>query len=130
MNPPLSIIFLDIDHFKIVNDTLGHDVGDIVLKELADLITDATRKSDFASRWGGEEFMISLQATDVSSAYKIAEKLRLKVENNNFTDAGKITISLGVTQFKNNESVESFTKRVDEALYEAKNNGRNRVVVK
>ena len=127
---PLSIVFLDIDHFKIINDTLGHDVGDIILKEIASLINDTTRKSDFVARWGGEEFMISLQATDSASAYKIAEKLRLKIEGYTFTGAGKITISVGVTEFKNNESVESFTKRVDEALYEAKNAGRNKTVLK
>jgi len=127
---PLSIIFLDIDHFKVVNDTLGHDVGDVVLKELAKIITSTVRSADFVARWGGEEFMIALQFTDVNAASKIAEKLRIKVEEYNFTDAGKITISLGVTQFKENENEDSFTKRVDNALYEAKDSGRNKVVSK
>ena len=127
---PLSIIFLDIDHFKIVNDTLGHDVGDIVLQELSKIILDTTRSGDFVARWGGEEFMIALQSTNTNSASKIAEKLRVKVQDYNFTDAGKITISLGVTQLKENEKKDTFTKRVDEALYEAKNSGRNKVVVK
>jgi len=127
---PLSIIFLDIDHFKIINDTLGHDVGDVVLIELANIITNTTRKGDFIARWGGEEFMIALQSTDLESASKLAEKLRLKVENYSFQDAGKITISLGVTEFKHNETEESFLKRVDEALYEAKDSGRNKVVIK
>ena len=127
---PLSLIFLDIDYFKVINDTLGHDVGDIVLIELANIITKTTRQGDFISRWGGEEFMIALQSTDYISASKLAEKLRLKVESYEFIDASKITISLGVTELKNNESKEDFTKRVDEALYEAKHSGRNKVVIK
>ena len=126
----LSIIFLDIDHFKVVNDTYGHDAGDYVLIELAKILKSSIREGDFVARWGGEEFVITLQSTDAIQSSILAEKIRLNVENYNFTKGGKQTISLGVTQFKENETQDSFTKRVDDALYEAKESGRNRVVVK
>lgn len=125
----LSIIFLDIDFFKNVNDTLGHDVGDEVLIEIADIISQNVRENDFVARWGGEEFVITLHNTDKSQAEKLAEKLRKKVEEHIFKSAGKLTISLGVTEYKYNESKDSFTKRMDKALYEAKQSGRNKVVV-
>jgi len=130
VSSPLSIVFLDIDHFKQVNDTYGHDVGDRVLIELANIISSTTRASDFVARWGGEEFMITLQSTDTVHASILAEKLRVAVENYSFSIVGKLTISLGVTEYLNNESEESFIKRVDEALYEAKESGRNRVAIK
>lgn len=124
----LSIIFLDIDFFKNVNDTLGHDVGDEVLRELAEIISSTVRGNDFVARWGGEEFVITLHNTTKENALKLAEKLRKKVEDHTFKTAGKLTISLGVTEYRFNETKESFTKRMDQALYEAKQNGRNRVV--
>ncbi|MCK4738092.1 MAG: diguanylate cyclase [Sulfurimonas sp.] len=127
---PLSIIFLDIDHFKNVNDTFGHDVGDEVLTDLSKIITSATRQGDFIARWGGEEFMIALQATDNSAASHLAEKIRVAVEAYSFNVVGNITISLGVTEYQQDESKNNFTKRVDKALYEAKESGRNKVVVK
>lgn len=130
VSSPLSIVFLDIDHFKQVNDTYGHDVGDRVLIELANIISSTTRVGDFVARWGGEEFMITLQSTDTLHASKLAEKLRIAVEEHKFAIAGKLTISLGVTEYLNNESEENFVKRVDRALYEAKESGRNRVVIK
>lgn len=125
---PLSIIFLDIDHFKIVNDTYGHDSGDFVLQELAKILQVSTRKGDFIARWGGEEFVVTLQATDLNEAKVIAEKIRVNIEKHTFAKGGSQRVSLGVTQFIPYESQESFTKRVDEALYKAKNSGRNRVV--
>lgn len=124
----LSIIFLDIDFFKKVNDTLGHDVGDEVLIEIADIISSNIRENDFAARWGGEEFVVTLHNTPKSKAVQLAEKLRRKVENHTFKTAGKLTISLGVTEYQYNESKESFIKRMDQALYDAKHSGRNRVV--
>ena len=129
-NSPFSIIFLDIDHFKLVNDNFGHDVGDEVLIELANILTSTTRTGDFISRWGGEEFMITLQAANVKQAQKLAEKLRKAVQEYKFKSAGKQTISLGVTQYINHEKKDTFIKRVDEALYEAKETGRNKVVAK
>lgn len=124
----LSIIFIDIDFFKNINDTLGHDVGDEVLIEIADIISSTIRENDFAARWGGEEFVITLHNTPKSKAAQLAEKLRRKVENHTFKNAEKLTISLGVTEYQYNESKESLVKRMDQALYEAKNSGRNRVV--
>lgn len=126
----LSVIFLDIDHFKIVNDTFGHDAGDEVLIDLSKILTSTIRQSDFVARWGGEEFMIALQSTNSVQASALAEKIRVAVEKYSFNIVGQITISLGVTQYIKYESQNSFTKRVDEALYEAKESGRNRVVVK
>ena len=130
ISSPLCVIFLDIDHFKAVNDTYGHGVGDRVLVDLANIITSSIRTGDVAARWGGEEFMITLQATSVTNASVLGEKLRAKVEEHLFEAVGKITISLGITEYIHGESEESFIKRVDEALYEAKERGRNRVVVK
>ncbi|MFA6138855.1 MAG: diguanylate cyclase [Sulfurimonas sp.] len=125
---PLSIIFLDIDHFKTVNDTLGHNVGDEVLVEIAEIISSAVREGDFVARWGGEEFIITLQSTNKEQAITLAEKIRRKVEEHTFKSAANQTISIGVTEYIHNESRESLTDRVDKALYEAKQNGRNRVV--
>jgi len=126
----LSIIFLDIDHFKAVNDTYGHDVGDEVLVSLSKLLLETMRTGDFVARWGGEEFIITLQASTVIQAAGVAEKIREKVDTHNFGTASKQSISLGVTQYIEGESEEIFTKRVDEALYEAKETGRNKVVIK
>ena len=130
ISSPLSIIFLDIDHFKKVNDTYGHDVGDKVLIDIANIISSTTRAGDIAARWGGEEFMITLQATDAAHASILAEKLRVAVEEFTFAIVGNLTISLGITEYRGNESEEVFIKRVDKALYEAKENGRNKVVIK
>jgi len=129
-NRDLSIIFLDIDYFKVINDTYGHDIGDEILIGLSALITQTTRKNDFVSRWGGEEFMITLQSTSIDEATALAEKLRVKVQEHIFGCAGNITISLGVTSYEDGENRDSFTKRVDVALYEAKNGGRNKVIAK
>jgi len=127
---PLSIIFLDIDHFKSVNDTYGHDVGDEVLVDLSKLLLETMRTGDFVARWGGEEFIITLQASTVTQAAAVAEKIREKVDKHDFGTASKQSISLGVTQYIEGETEEIFTKRVDEALYEAKETGRNKVIIK
>ena len=127
---PLSIIFLDIDHFKTVNDTYGHDAGDYILKEIASILKDSVRKGDFVARWGGEEFIITLQAISADQAARIAQKIRSIIEEYNFIKGDNQTVSLGVTQYIVGESEESFLKRADEALYTAKQSGRNKVVVK
>ena len=127
---PLSIIFIDIDHFKVVNDTYGHDIGDSVLVELAKILKKATRNGDFIARWGGEEFIITLQATTALRASVIAEKIRETVALHDFTDVTQQTVSLGVSEYVYNESQESLIKRVDKALYEAKDSGRNRIVIR
>ena len=126
----LSIIFIDIDYFKNINDEHGHDVGDEVLKSLAKILHDNMRYSDSVSRWGGEEFVVLLQATPINESKKIAEKLRTKVSKNNFDTIGHLTISLGVTEYIFDESDKDFIKRADEALYEAKDAGRDKVIVK
>ncbi len=126
---PLSVIFLDIDDFKSVNDTLGHDKGDSVLIELAGIITSSTRKGDLVARWGGEEFIITLAATDKEQAFKMAQKLREKVERFEFADVGKLTISLGVTGYEKFEDPARMIQRVDKALYQAKKEGKNRVIL-
>jgi polar amino acid transport system substrate-binding protein len=121
-----SIIFFDIDHFKQVNDTYGHEKGDTVLVRLAEIISKNIRKSDFFGRWGGEEFVIVLPNAPFEAAYKIAEKLRKIIEKSDL-EGLKVTISAGVTEFKKGENENDVINRVDEALYEAKNNGRNQV---
>ena len=127
---PLSIIFLDIDHFKIINDTYGHDVGDCILIEIAKILISTIRQGDFAARWGGEEFVITLQSTTIKQASVLADKIRKNIEQHHFKNGGKQTVSLGVTQYICEESQSTFIKRVDKALYEAKNSGRNIVVTK
>ena len=126
----LSLIMLDIDDFKQINDTYGHDVGDVVLKNISNIILKSTRKTDIASRWGGEEFMILLPETTLENSMTIAETLRANVENYNCDKVNEnITISLGVAVFQNGvDSKDTIVKNVDLALYEAKNSGKNRVV--
>ena len=122
----LALIMFDIDHFKRVNDRLGHDAGDSVLKELSDLIRVNLRKCDMLSRIGGEEFAIVAAETSLQDGLHLAEKLRKIVEENEFKHAGKITISLGVTQFVPGDNSELLFKKADTALYKAKAEGRNR----
>ena len=119
-----SILFFDIDHFKKVNDTYGHEFGDFVLKEVGEILKEYFRKSDIVGRWGGEEFIAILPNTGYQDAIKVAEELRKIIENYDF-QGKKITISIGVSEYKGN--LESNLKKADEALYEAKNNGRNQV---
>ena len=120
-----SLIMLDIDHFKDVNDNYGHDAGDEVLKGLAGMMNNGIRKSDVFARWGGEEFMILLSGTDIDNAKVIADKLLSEVRDLVFIKTGKITASFGVTEYILEESLDSILKRVDELVYKAKNDGRN-----
>lgn len=124
---PLSLIMFDIDYFKNVNDEHGHAVGDTVLIAYSQFISSLLRKTDIFCRTGGEEFIILLTYTTISEAQHIAEKLRHEVEN--YKKILPITISFGVTQYKEDESMQSVLKRVDDALYQAKESGRNKVVV-
>jgi diguanylate cyclase (GGDEF)-like protein/PAS domain S-box-containing protein len=125
---PLSLIMFDLDHFKEVNDTCGHAVGDTVLTEVAERVARAIRSSDLLARWGGEEFMVLLPETGRTGAYNLAEKLRLVVAETSFPEVGPLTISLGVTQRRPGEAEDPLLSRVDSALYRAKSAGRNRVV--
>lgn len=124
---PLALIMFDIDHFKLINDSYGHHVGDRVLKELANVVSANIRDVDIFSRWGGEEFMILSPHTDLGHGRQLAEKLRTAIENHRFEGAGSITCSFGVAQFVDGDTDSSLARRADEALYHAKNGGRNRV---
>lgn len=123
-----SLIMLDIDHFKRVNDRFGHSCGDEVLKHLCRLIRALIRQGDLLIRWGGEEFLVLLPETSVTEAGLLAERIRAEVEVESFAQAGCITISLGVAQLRPSDSIDELIKRVDQALYQAKQRGRNRVV--
>jgi len=127
---PLSVIMLDIDDFKKVNDTYGHDIGDLVLIELVHTIQKLLRKNDYLIRYGGEEFVIILQDTEIDSAVKVAEKIREEIEKIEITTPKNnfhFTISLGISHLINEEKLCNIIKRADEKLYKAKRNGKNRV---
>lgn len=126
-NAKFSLIMFDIDHFKEINDTFGHSAGDSVLSELAFLIKQNIRKDDFFARFGGEEFMIISKNIGVKGAVELAEKLRLKIETYGFSSKINVKCSFGVTGYRRGDTAESIVKRADEALYKAKENGRNRV---
>lgn len=125
---PLGIIFFDIDHFKRVNDIYGHLSGDKILKHIAQLVKQRLRKSDIFARWGGEEFIILLPDTSLEEASQVADMLRVTIGSEIFEGVGTITCSFGATVLKENESAEMLLKRVDELLYQAKEDGRNRIV--
>ncbi len=128
-NQRFGIIMLDIDHFKQINDTHGHDAGDRVLKKLAALFGGAIRTSDFIARWGGEEFLICCTTIEEEDLLPIAETIRQLVANTDFEANQKITASLGCAAIVRGENISELIKRADIALYEAKNNGRNQSVV-
>ena len=126
-NLKFSLIMFDIDRFKEINDTFGHQTGDAVLSELASLIKENIRKDDFFARFGGEEFMIISNNISVSGAVELAEKLRLTIETHGFPLKINVKCSFGVTSYKHGDTADAIIKRADDALYEAKENGRNRV---
>jgi diguanylate cyclase (GGDEF)-like protein len=118
---------IDLDHFKQVNDTLGHEVGDRVLVEITRRMGQRLRTTDMLARWGGEEFVILLRFCGQDDARKIAESLRLVVADTPIDPAGQVTISLGVAQLREDDDLTSWLGRADRALYEAKQSGRNTV---
>lgn len=126
---PVSLIFLDIDRFKRVNDAYGHQAGDEVLRELVQVIGETIRSIDAVFRWGGEEFMVLASQTGYRDSAALAEKIRAKVEQHRFPGVGPVTISLGVAEHIATESAEIWIGRADDALYRAKDGGRNRVCV-
>jgi diguanylate cyclase (GGDEF)-like protein len=131
-NVPFCVMLVDIDHFKGVNDTYGHLIGDQVLKHLSKLLKENTRKTDFAFRYGGEEFMVLLTNADVRNAAHVAEQIRKKLEATNFSLKEKsfnVTASFGISLFEKTDTAESAVKRADERLYKAKQTGRNKIVV-
>ncbi|HQS58697.1 MAG: hypothetical protein B7Y56_11050 [Gallionellales bacterium 35-53-114] len=123
----LSVIILDVDHFKVINDTYGHHMGDIVLQKLAQIISASLRDTDIFARWGGEEFIILAPCGESKQPDVLAERLRSAVDNCVFGDAGKVTCSFGVTEFRFDDDQDSMINRADHNLYQAKNSGRNRV---
>lgn len=130
---PMVLMLLDIDHFKKFNDTFGHQVGDQVLRLVARTFTDNVKGRDIAARYGGEEFAIILPETGLQSGLKVADILRRLVENKevvnkaNHETLGRITLSVGVAEYKPGENISDLIERADRALYRAKRNGRNRV---
>lgn len=127
----LAVILLDIDYFKKVNDTYGHSVGDLCLQAVAGCVQDSIRGSDLLFRCGGEEFLVLLSQTDLVGAGQLAERIRSHVAELSLNALGgnKLTVSMGVSEIKPEDSVQSLYERCDTALYKAKNNGRNRVEI-
>ncbi|MEZ5470937.1 MAG: diguanylate cyclase [Marinicella sp.] len=124
---PLSLILLDIDHFKAINDNHGHLAGDAVLKGLAELLKSQMGDGMFVGRWGGEEFIVVLPDTEAIKAEKVAEQIRLAIASNGHFNPS-ITASFGVASAHSEDTVDSLIKKADDALYQAKEQGRNRVV--
>ena len=121
----LGLIMFDLDHFKAVNDTFGHDTGDEVLKDTVSLVKQHIRKSDTLARWGGEEFMIITPLTEALELKSISESLRSKVEGLKHREVGRVTASFGGSVLKPNDTIATLIKRVDAALYQSKQSGRN-----
>jgi len=126
---PVSLILIDIDHFKQVNETYGHRAGDAVLYELVQVSAAAIRSTDTLFRWGGDEFVVLASSTDYGGAATLAEKIRSTVDRHRFAGVGSMKISLGVAEHIATERAETWFDRVDRALYRAKKGGRNRVCV-
>jgi diguanylate cyclase (GGDEF)-like protein len=129
---PMSLLLLDIDHFKVINDTYGHQAGDAVLRELADVLRNAIRTTDFVARYGGEEFVIILPHTEEAQGHMLAERLRHCIEQCQVQHHGvqlSATVSIGVAGFRPGAfaNVEELVREADRALYLAKANGRNLV---
>ncbi len=126
----LSFLFFDIDYFKKINDTYGHQVGDIVLRDVASCIAESLREGDTASRWGGEEMVVSLLGANEKDALNKAEEIRKSISNLTFDSAPdlSVSVSIGVASAEKGVSLEDLIKRADKALYKAKESGRNRVV--
>jgi diguanylate cyclase (GGDEF)-like protein len=122
-----GLIIVDVDHFKSVNDTYGHQVGDAVLIAIADTLTRTIRTSDILARWGGEEFVILLPDVDIEKVILVADKYRQAIEQMHIPEVGMITASFGVTIFSHGDTQEMMIYRADLGLYRAKKNGRNRV---
>lgn len=126
---PLSLLFIDIDHFKAVNDSFGHAIGDQVLMALATQLQLARRASDCIARWGGEEFVVVCPNTTLETATALAQRLRERISKSDLPPVGRITLSVGVADYRAPESWQEWLKRADDALYSAKGQGRNQVHV-
>lgn len=124
-----SILFIDLDHFKTINDQFGHMEGDRVLIEFTSVTRDTLRSSDLFCRWGGEEFIVVLDKADAATAYTIAEKLRLRIRHHDFGLNISITLSIGISQYDSNLTISDTINLADTAMYKAKNQGRNQTVL-
>ena len=124
---PLSVVLFDIDHFKVVNDSYGHEQGDTVLKAVVDAASEHLRDADILSRWGGEEFLVLAPKTDLDGAMRLAERMRLAIDQTTSQGEVHVTASFGVAQYRPGEMGSRLLKRADDALYRAKDGGRNRV---
>ncbi|MDD2369578.1 MAG: diguanylate cyclase [Sulfuricurvum sp.] len=123
----LFLLLLDIDNFKSINDTFGHNVGDSVLKELVHIVNKSIRKSDIFVRWGGEEFAILLRYSDPLAVMKVADQIRNRIDQNSFETIVHVTCSFGLTSIQPNDLLEDVFERADKALYRAKADGKNTV---
>jgi len=126
---PLSLLLLDIDHFKLVNDEHGHLVGDAVLKEVVARTRLSLRETDIIGRWGGEEFVLLLPSTGLDVAVGVAERIRTQIADKEFAHQGKVTVSIGVASCRISDDLKDLFDRADAALYRAKNAGRNRIEI-
>jgi diguanylate cyclase len=130
---PVSVLMLDVDHFKLVNDTYGHQTGDLVLRLIGRLLTDSVKGRDTSARYGGEEFAVLLIRTNLKGGAALADQIRLSLENKHLVkrrsgdEFGKITVSIGVAQAQPKDTAASLLDRADAAMYRAKQLGRNQV---
>ncbi len=125
---PFALILCDVDNFKAINDTNGHDAGDFILQEIANLMVNAVRKQDIVGRWGGDEFLLLLPQTTLEGGFKLAENIRKMIWKHPFSYQKldmKITLTLGISAYRESENVDECLKRADLALYEGKKAGRN-----
>lgn len=125
----LSIILFDVDNFKHINDTYGHNAGDEVLKNIAKILMNKTRESDYIGRWGGEEFIILTPQTTINSAAVLAEEIRLSIERFNFNKPNRVTCSFGISELNDEMESDELIRKADHALYQAKKSGKNCVVL-
>lgn len=121
-----SVIIIDVDDFKNINDQYGHNTGDIALSQLAELLNKSIRSTDILARWGGEEFLIACPETDIKGTLNLAEKIQFSVTNHNFPDIKKVTISMGISSYQKQDCIKSLISRADKLLYKAKKLGKNR----
>jgi len=127
-NVPLSVILVDLDWFKNINDTYGHNEGDCVLVSIARSVQQCIRNTDMAARWGGEEFLILAPETDMETCEALAQRLRKEIADQSFELCPQITASFGITEYRQGDTINTLLKRADTALYQAKEQGRNRVI--
>jgi diguanylate cyclase (GGDEF)-like protein len=124
-----SVLLLDLDHFKQINDEYGHEMGDKILIEVTEILQEQRRQADTVGRWGGEEFLMILPHNNAQEAVEAASRIRKTIEDHEFPNALDVTVSIGVTEYREGESIEQLVARADTAMYQAKDKGRNRVVI-